>query len=125
MKKNKNFDIVAILSIIFICIGFTTVLFQNDTFYTIKIGDFILKHGIDMQDHFSWISNLPYTYPHWLYDVLINIIYKINGYQSIYISNIIFYIIIGLLIYFFSKRRTDNYLPEFRSYRYKKSLIFA
>ena len=48
---------------------------QNDTFYTIKIGELILNNGIDMMDHFSIHSNLAYTYPHWLYDVFIYLIY--------------------------------------------------
>ena len=41
----------------------TPIVFQNDTFYTIKIGELIFNKGIDMQDHFT-IHNLPYTYPH-------------------------------------------------------------
>lgn len=53
----------------------TPIVFQNDTFYTIKIGELIFNKGIDMQDHFT-IHNLPYTYPHWLYDLIIYLIYN-------------------------------------------------
>ncbi len=113
MKKNKYFDLVVIISIIFLCAAFTNKTMQNDTFYTIKIGNLIMQNGIDMKDHFSWISNLPYTYPHWLYDVFISILYNFKGFPALYISNIFFYSIIGFLIYFISKQRTNNYLFSF------------
>ena len=49
-----------------------------EIFYTIKIGEHILQNGIDMKDPFSWHENLEYTYPHWLYDVGIYLIYNIH-----------------------------------------------
>ena len=48
--KNKNkimLIITGIIIIICICIGFTKKEFQNDTFYTIKVGESIVKNGID------------------------------------------------------------------------------
>ena len=58
MKKeiniNINFTIVAIILIAIFCICITPVTFQNDTYYTIKIGELIKNNGIDMIDHFSW-----------------------------------------------------------------------
>lgn len=113
MKKNKYFDLIIIISILFLCLGLTVKIIQNDIFYTIKIGDLILKNGIDMRDHFSWISSLPYTYPHWLFDVFISILYKIKGFDALYIFNIICYSVIGLLSYFISKKRTNNYVFSF------------
>lgn len=113
MKKNKLFDYVAVISIIGLCIGFTTHRIPNDTFYTLKIGELILENGIDMKDHFSWITNLPYTYPHWLYDVIMALVYRIKGFDSIWIFNVICYSIIGVLTYFFSKKRSNNYLFSF------------
>ena len=51
-KKNKeiNFKIIAIILIILFCVSITPVTFQNDTYYTIKIGEYIANHGIDMMD---------------------------------------------------------------------------
>ena len=69
-KREKFLKIASIIMLVLICVTFTRKTFQNDTFYTIKIGKSILKNGIDMKDHFSW-HNLSYTYPHWLYDVCI------------------------------------------------------
>lgn len=54
-----------VFSIVFLCIGFTIKSFQNDTFYIIKLGADILKNGVDLVDHYCWIANLSYTYPHW------------------------------------------------------------
>ena len=69
-KKVKiKFNILAIISILIYCFAITPKTFQNDTFYTIKIGEQIVQNGIDMKDHFSWHEDLPYTYPHWAYDV--------------------------------------------------------
>ena len=64
MKNKKLTIIVSLLIIVLLCCAFTVRTFQNDTFYTIKIGESILEHGIDMVDHFSW-HDLSYTYPHW------------------------------------------------------------
>ena len=70
MEKSRNlrFHIIAILCILIFGIALTPRTFQNDTFYTIKIGEYISQNGIDMMDPFSWHENMSYTYPHWLYD---------------------------------------------------------
>ena len=86
---------------------------QNDTYYTVKIGELVLENGIDMQDHFSWHKDLKYTYPHWLYDVIMNQIYKIGNWDGIYFSTVIFATLLGLIIYFTNctnKRETYLYL---------------
>ena len=95
----KKFRILIISIIVVLCIALTTKTFQNDTFYTIKLGELILNNGIDMLDHFS-IHTLPYTYPHWFYDVFIYIIYHFFSFTGIYISTIILFIILMLMIYY-------------------------
>ena len=102
MKKINNvkkFKILFIIWIIIFSFGLVRKTFQNDTFYTIKIGELILKNGIDMLDHFSFHTNLAYTYPHWLYDVFIYTIYNLFGYFGLYFSSIILLIILLLIIY--------------------------
>ena len=88
--------------------------FQNDTFYTIKIGKLILNNGIDMLDHFS-IHNLPYTYPHWLYDVFIYLIYYVGGFRGIYISTIVLFLILLIAMYGTTYKITKNYTATFFS----------
>ena len=99
MKDKKKFRIFIFSIIIFMCIMITKKVFQNDTFYTIKLGELVLNNGIDMLDHYSF-HTLMYTYPHWLYDVFIFLIYKAFSYTGVYISTIILFIILMGLIYY-------------------------
>ena len=97
--KNIKFHILAIVAIIIFCISICPVTLQNDTYYTIKIGEHILStKTVDMQDPFSW-HELPYTYPHWAYDVMIYLIYSMDGMQGIFVSTIIFACILGIVMY--------------------------
>lgn len=111
-KTKINFNIVAIVCIIVFCGVIAPITLQNDTFYTIRIGEHILENGIDMHDPFS-IHDIPYTYPHWLYDVGIYLIYKVGGMLGIYISTIVLSCILGLTIYYANKKITKNYLVSF------------
>ena len=112
-KINISFNIVAVICIIMFCAVLAPITLQNDTFYTIKIGEHILENGIDMvHDPFS-IHDIPYTYPHWLYDVGIYLIYKTGGMIGIYISTIVLSCILGLTIYFTNKKIIKNDLTSF------------
>ncbi len=113
-KVKINFNIIAIVCILVLAVAFTPRALQNDTFYTIKIGEHILQNGIDMHDPFS-IHDLPYTYPHWLYDVGIYLIYQAGGMLGIYVSTMILASILGLLIYFVNKKLIKNDLVSFVS----------
>ena len=81
--KNIKFHILAIFCIIIFCASICPVTMQNDTYYTIKIGEHIINtKTVDMQDPFSW-HELPYTYPHWAYDVMIYLIYNLGGFLQL------------------------------------------
>ena len=97
-KKYQKFKYVFLIWIAIFAIGLVRKTLQNDTFYTIKIGELIFKNGIDMLDHFSF-HILPYTYPHWLYDCFIFLIYKLFGYTGIYISTILLLIILLMVVF--------------------------
>ena len=77
LNLTVNFTIVAIILVAVYAIAITPITFQNDTYYTIKIGELIKNNGIDMMDHFSWHKGLKYTYPHWLYDFCTYLVYSI------------------------------------------------
>ncbi len=113
-KKVKiKFNVLAVICIMIFCFALTPISLQNDTFYTIKIGEHILENGIDMsQDPFSF-HEIPYTYPHWLYDVGIYLIYKVGGMLGIYISTIILSCILGLTIYYTNRKIVKNDLTSF------------
>lgn len=112
-KLNKKFIIIAIICICLFVIAIVPREVQNDTFYTIKLGKLILENGIDMQEHFAWHEGLPYTYPHWLYDIIIYLIYNIGGFNGIYISSIIFSMILGVIIYLTNVKITKNVVIPF------------
>ena len=109
-KKTKTIIIVLIISLLSAaCVE--KYMSQNDTFYLIKLGEYISHNGIDLLDHFSWIPGLSYTYPHWLYSVFIYFIYNNFGFDGIYVSNIIIYITIILSIYYVNlKINKDKFL---------------
>jgi len=127
MKKSFkiNFNIFAILAIIIFCIAITPITFQNDTYYTIKIGELISNNGIDMKDYFSWHENLDYTYPHWLYDLGTYQIYNIGqniginagidngGMYAIYLVTLMLTSILGLVIYNVNRKISKNNLISF------------
>lgn len=112
-KRLKIFEIIAIILILIFAFSITPKQLQNDIFYTIKIGNSIQQNGIDGVDHFSWHEGLPYTYPHWLYDVGMSLIYNFGGFNAIYISTCIFSCILGLCIYFVNSKITKSKLLSF------------
>ncbi len=107
------FTIMAIIAISIISIALTPVTLQNDTFYTIKIGEHISKYGIDMQDPFSWHENLGYTYPHWGYDLITYYIYSAFGMTGIYVVTCILSAILGITIYTVNTKLVKNKVLSF------------
>ena len=113
ISSNIKFTILAVILIAIFCIAITPVTLQNDTFYTIRIGEHIIENGIDMQDPFSWHENLAYTYPHWAYDVITYLIYSAFGMTGIYITTCILSVVLGLCIYMVNCKLTKNQLISF------------
>lgn len=119
-KKTKiKFNILAIFVIIIFSFALTPKTLQNDTYYTIAIGEHIIENGIDMQDPFSWHEDLPYTYPHWAYDVGTYLVYElgenigIGGFTAIYIATVIIAVALGILIYYALNKVCKNQLISF------------
>ena len=120
-KINAKFNVLAIICIILFCFAVSPVSLQNDTFYTIKIGEYITQNGIDMQDHFSWHKDLAYTYPHWAYDTGIYLIYHLGeitqipngGMLFVYISTVILACVLGIVIYLTTKKISKDNLISF------------
>lgn len=108
-KQNVIFNIVAIICIALVCCAISPKTLQNDTFYTIKIGEYIYNNGISdlTQDLYSW-HGLPYTYPHWLYDLCIFLIYNTFGHAGIYASTMIISALLGISIYALCNKKSKN-----------------
>lgn len=122
IKKLKEFiakhneliiEIVLILLIALFAFSISPKRLQNDTFYTIALGKLVSENGIDMQEHFAWHDGLPYTYPHWLYDLGIYLIYSVGSFTGIYISTCILAIILGITIYKVNSKITGNKIISF------------
>ncbi len=107
-KINIKFDYIAIICICFLAFSVVKKTLQNDTYYTITLGKQILTNWIDMKEHFSWHDGLIYTYPHWLYDIGIYLVYKIAGFNGVYNSTIILSILLGVLIYYTTSKLSKN-----------------
>lgn len=117
-KKNKKsinfkFNLLAIICISIFVIGIVEKTLQNDTYYTITLGKYILNNGIDMMEHFSWHQGLIYTYPHWLYDVLLYIVFNAFGFFGIYVSSVVLGIILGVSVYIVLSKISKNNLISF------------
>ena len=108
IKRYKFHVIIAVLLIIY-CISIAPKGLQNDTFYTIKVGEYIAQNGIGnlKDDPFSW-HELPYTFPHWLYDLSIYGVYSLGGMDGIYVSTIVLTSILALSVYFTSNKISKN-----------------
>lgn len=107
--KNIMFHVIAIICITLFCCAIAPKVLQNDTFYTIPIGEYIYNNGVSdlTTDNFSW-HELPYTYPHWLYDLMMFLVYNSFGQDGIYASTMIFTSILGISIYGLSNKKSKN-----------------
>ena len=115
MKKQREiiFMIMAIVCIIIFGTAMAPISLQNDTFYTIKIGQYIMENGISQYDPFSWHQNLPYTFPHWAYDVGMACIYNIGGMFGIYLSTVGLTAILAVVWFLINCKLTKNKLSSF------------
>lgn len=98
-KKDILIHIIQILLlIIFICSSVDKE-FQNDTFFTIAIGERVLNNGIEKEEKLVWHDGLEYTNSRWMFD---SIIYTINehfGFWGIYVFVILLAVIQGVIWY--------------------------
>ena len=103
-KKDKiKFDIIVVIAIIFFAAAFIPKSLQEDTFYMIKVGEYICQNGMGVVaeriEPFAWHEGMIYTYPHWLLDIIFYLIYNVFQFAGIYVFTVIFGIIIYLLVY--------------------------
>ena len=108
-RKERIFDLLMTIGLVIFAISLSPRNLQNDTFYTIKCGEYIFNNGIFnlTSDPFSWLD-LPYCFPHWLYDLMIYVIYAKFGLDGIYISTIVFTSIFGLALYDLCLYKSQN-----------------
>lgn len=113
IKPEIKFAILAVILIAIFCITITPKTLQNDTYYSIKVGEHIVQNGIDMKDPFSWHKNLSYPYPHWLYDLITYFIYNLSGMAGIYIVTCTLSAVLGITLYFVNCKLAKNQIISF------------
>lgn len=109
MKKKQNllFKLLIVVTIITLSISLTPKEMQNDLFYDLKLGDLILKNGINLKDSFCFIP-LDYTHPHWGFDVIVALIYNHFSFKGIYFFVMLLFAIILFLFYKTSNQMNEN-----------------
>ena len=117
MKMEKNYKrllIVFSIAITIFSIGIVFKTFQNDTFFNIAIGKHILENGIDMKEHFCWVNDdLYYTHSHWIFDIIVYLIYNSFGFTGIYVSVIIFTIFTAVTLFLILCKRNKSPIISF------------
>ena len=112
-KKTKiKFHIIIIFAIILLTIATVPKTLQEDTFYMVKVGEYICQNGIQVIENriepFAWQEGMMYTYPHWLLDIIFYLIFSSFDIFGIYVFAVISGIIIYLLIYYTNLKVTKN-----------------
>jgi len=112
-KKTKiKFHIIIIFAIILLTIATVPKTLQEDTFYMVKVGEYICQNGIQVIENriepFAWQEGMMYTYPHWLLDIIFYLIFSTFDIFGIYVFAVISGIIIYLLIYYTNIKVTKN-----------------
>ena len=108
-ERGIIFHLIAFICILIFSMAISPKQLQNDTFYTITIGEYIYNNGIsDLTKDIYSIHELPYTYPHWLYDLGLFLVYNKFGHAGIYLSTMILTAILGLSVYGLCNKKSKN-----------------
>ena len=112
--KNKKIYIIFSFLLSFLSIGLANKTLENDTFSAIKIGEYILKHGVDFKEHLNEFNTLNYHNARWLFNVIISFLNDHFGFIGIYILVMIVSILIALSIFnILLKKKLNIYISFF------------
>ena len=111
----KNKKLLIVLSICIAILTATSIhkTLENDTFFTIPTGNYILQHGVDEVEPFTWHNNLKFTKLRWGFDVLVASIFNIFGFTGLYMFVIVLSIIIGISLFITLVKRKNNPIVAF------------
>ena len=106
-KKQIYFVSVVIVFLIYI-LTICPRTMQNDTFWSIKVGEKIANEGIFGLDNFSMHDDLYYVAHHFLTDILIYLVHGLAGFTGLYALEVILAFIMAGLLYLLNKEISDN-----------------
>ena len=75
--KNKKSFWVLLISVLILTIPLIDKTFQNDTYFTIPTGNYILENGINDVEPFTWHEDLKFTKLRWGFDIIVAGIYNV------------------------------------------------
>lgn len=112
MKNKKTFYLFAI------CLMILTILLvnktlQNDTFFTIPTGNYIIKNGVNDVEPFTWHENLKFTKLRWAFDVCVAFVYNNLGFNGIYAFTLVIAELIALAIFTTISIKNNNKIVAF------------
>ena len=119
MKKIGKYikaNILEIICIILLTIYSFSIIekeFQNDTFFSIITGNYILKNGINDVEPFTIHDNLIYIKLRWLFDIIIAIIYNNFGFYGLYYFVIVIVITLAISLFEILKKYNKNSIISF------------
>lgn len=105
MKDKKRvtkivFNIIAIALLAIFVVALSPMEMQNDTFWSIKVGERLVKEGVFGIDYFSIHEGLDYVAHHFLTDVVIYLVYSLFDFVGLYVLEcVLACIMAGLLLY--------------------------
>ena len=112
MKKSYRFILFIILSGI-IMTFFVSKELQNDTFFTIETGNYILENGIDDVEPFTFNENLTFTKLRWGFDILIAFLYNKFGFDAIFCFVLFFAFILGCSLFYVCTKISHSEILSF------------
>ncbi len=104
IQKIKNYHPCKPLLLLYLLIPivisfFTLRVIDNDFWFLIATGKYILNHGFPVIEPFTIHQNLSFVVQQWLTDVIFYKVYTLCSYMGIYLMLLILYIIIIYILY--------------------------
>ncbi|MCR4557301.1 MAG: hypothetical protein K5779_05725 [Saccharofermentans sp.] len=113
-SSNERTLLRIVFGILFLFLTFCVVnpRFQNDTYYIIKLGEQLLDSGIDRVDHWAWSAQLINTYPHFLFNIILAVLYRMSGLAGIYVFELVVVYLFALSLYYLTEKVYDKVAGE-------------
>lgn len=113
-KKNLAIHVLQILLIILFVFSITPKqFFQADTFFSVAVGERIVKYGFEEYDQLTFHENLRYIFLRWGYDVIVYFLYSLWGLTGTFVFTLIISATQGILYYLILNKITKKKLLSF------------
>ena len=108
LNERNLLRVVFGILLLFLTVCLVNPRFQNDTYYIIKLGEQILDRGIDLTDHWAWSAQLVNTYPHFLFNIILAVLYRASGLAGIYVFELVVVYLFALSLYYLVEKVYDK-----------------